>query len=136
MLSRINPIHGRSKSSVEFRVPVRCFWTRMFLQCEVVSLTLNPQAVDHSWSIIHYCLFNIIAANLHIWRPTPPSATQGTRHTMVTGTHGRYNTIKISSYNIRNHNVSFIITTKCNIVSKQALQVQFTKFISTTIVKT
>ena len=31
---------------------------------------------------------NIIAANLHIWRPTPASATQGTHHAMQTGTQG------------------------------------------------
>ena len=42
---------------------------------------------DHSWSAVHECLFNIFATNIHIWRPTPPSATQGTRHSVVTGTH-------------------------------------------------
>ena len=42
---------------------------------------------DHSWSAVHDCLFNIFAATFHIWRPTPPSATQGTRHSLVTGTH-------------------------------------------------
>ena len=35
---------------------------------------------DHSWSALHDCLSNIFAANLHIWRPTPPSATQGMHH--------------------------------------------------------
>ena len=35
---------------------------------------------DHSWLALHDCLFNIFTANLHIWRPTPPS--------VVTGTHG------------------------------------------------
>ena len=42
---------------------------------------------DHSWSAVHDCLFNIFAANLQICRLTPPSATQGTRHAVVTGTH-------------------------------------------------
>ena len=40
---------------------------------------------DHSWSAVD-CLFNIFAANL--WKPTPPSATQGTLHAVVTETHG------------------------------------------------
>ena len=56
-----------------------------------VSLLASRQTLkleDHSWSAVHDCLFNIFAANLHIWRPTPPSATQGTRHAVVTGTHG------------------------------------------------
>ena len=49
----------------------------------------TPQLEDHSWSAIHDCLFSIFAANLlHIWRPTPLSATQGTGHAVVTGTHG------------------------------------------------
>ena len=43
---------------------------------------------DHSWWPVHDWLFNIFAGNLHIWRPTPPSANQGTRHAVVTGTHG------------------------------------------------
>ena len=32
---------------------------------------------DHSWSAVHDCLFNIFAANLHIWRLTSPSTTLG-----------------------------------------------------------
>ena len=48
----------------------------------------TPKLEDHYWSAVHDCLFNIFAANLHIWRPTPPSATQGMRYTVVTGTHG------------------------------------------------
>ena len=47
-----------------------------------------PKLEDHSCSAVHDCLFNIFAANLHIWGPTPLPATQGTRHTAVTGTHG------------------------------------------------
>ena len=42
---------------------------------------------DHCCSAVHDCLFNIFAANLLIWRPTPLSATQGTRHAVGTGTH-------------------------------------------------
>ena len=48
----------------------------------------TPKLEDHSWSAVHDYLFNISAANHHIWRPTPPSATQRTRHAVVTGTHG------------------------------------------------
>ena len=59
-----------------------------FLLCGFVSLTPNPQAGDHSWSVVYDCLFNISAANLHNLRPTPPSATQGMRHAVVAGTHG------------------------------------------------
>ena len=35
---------------------------------------------DHSWSAVHDYLFNIFTANLHIWRPILPFATQRTRH--------------------------------------------------------
>ena len=59
-----------------------------FLQCEVVSLTPNTQAGGPLLVAVHDCLFNIFAANLHIWRPTPTFATQGTRYAVVTGTHG------------------------------------------------
>ena len=43
---------------------------------------------EHSWSAVDDCLFNIFTANLHIWRPTPPSANQRTPYVVVTGTHG------------------------------------------------
>ena len=36
-----------------------------------------PKLEDDSWSAVHDFLFNIFAANLHIWRPTSPSTTQG-----------------------------------------------------------
>ena len=48
----------------------------------------TPKLENYSWSSVHDCLFNIFTANLHIWKPTPPSATQGTRHFVVTGIHG------------------------------------------------
>ena len=50
-----------------------------FLQREVVSLSPNPQTggLAYSSSAVHDCLFNIFAASLHIWRPTPPSAIRG-----------------------------------------------------------
>ena len=59
-----------------------------FYSVRLLASRQTPKLEDHSWSAVHDCLFNIFAANLHIWRPTPPSATQGTRHAVVTGTHG------------------------------------------------
>ena len=47
----------------------------------------TPKLEDHSWSAVHDYLFNIFAANVHIWRHSPPSATQRTRNAVVTGTH-------------------------------------------------
>jgi hypothetical protein len=35
----------------------------------------TPKLEDHPLSAVRDCLFNIIAATLHIWRPSPPSAT-------------------------------------------------------------
>ena len=54
-----------------------------FHSVRLLASHLTPKLEDHSWSAVHDCLFNIFAANLHIWRPTPPSATQGTCHAMV-----------------------------------------------------
>jgi len=31
---------------------------------------------DHPQSAVRYCLFSTFAANLHLWRPSPPSATR------------------------------------------------------------
>ena len=59
-----------------------------FYSVRLLASRQTPKLEDHSWSAVHDCLFNIFAANLHIWKPTPPSATQGTRYTVVTGIHG------------------------------------------------
>ena len=59
-----------------------------FYSVSLLASRQTPKLEDHSWSAVHDCLFNIFAANLYIWRPTPPSATQWTRHAMVIGTHG------------------------------------------------
>ena len=58
-----------------------------FYSVRLLASRQTSKLEDHSWSAVHDCLFNILAANLHIWRPTPPSATQGTRHAVVTVTH-------------------------------------------------
>jgi hypothetical protein len=47
----------------------------IFLRWGVVSSPPNPQAGGHPLSAVHDCLFNIFAATLHNWRPSPPSAT-------------------------------------------------------------
>jgi hypothetical protein len=36
-----------------------------------------PKQEDHPLSSVRDCLFDIFAATLHIWRPSPPSATCG-----------------------------------------------------------
>ena len=59
-----------------------------FYNMRLLASRQTPKMKDHSWSALHDGLFNIFPANLHIWRPTPPSAIQGTRHVVVTGTHG------------------------------------------------
>jgi hypothetical protein len=35
----------------------------------------NPKLEDQPLSVVRDCLFNIFVAPLHIWRPSPPSAT-------------------------------------------------------------
>jgi hypothetical protein len=37
----------------------------------------SPKLEGHPLSAVRDCLFNIFAATLHIWRPSPPSATWG-----------------------------------------------------------
>jgi len=37
----------------------------------------TPKLEDHPLSAVRDCSFNIFAATLHIWRPSPPSATIG-----------------------------------------------------------
>jgi hypothetical protein len=42
---------------------------------------------DHPLSASRDCLFNVFAATVHIWRPTPPSATWGRAMLWWKGTH-------------------------------------------------
>ena len=60
-----------------------------FYNVRLLASRQTPKLEDHSWSAVHDFLFNIFTVNLYICRPTPPSATQGTRHSVVTGTHRR-----------------------------------------------
>jgi hypothetical protein len=39
--------------------------------------SLHPHLQKHPLSAVRDCLFNIFPATLHIWRPSPPSATWG-----------------------------------------------------------
>ena len=54
-----------------------------FYNLKLLASCQTPKLEDYSWSTVHDCLFIIFAAILHIWRPTSPSATQGTCHAVV-----------------------------------------------------
>jgi hypothetical protein len=49
----------------------------IFLQWEVLAPHPTPQLKDHPLSAVRNLLFTIFAGTLHIWRPSPPSATWG-----------------------------------------------------------
>jgi hypothetical protein len=42
---------------------------------ELLAPRPTPKLVDNPLSAVPECLFNIFAATLHIWKPSPPSAT-------------------------------------------------------------
>jgi len=44
---------------------------------ELLSPRSAPKMEDRSLSAVRDCLLNIFSAVLHIWRPSPPSATRG-----------------------------------------------------------
>jgi hypothetical protein len=48
-----------------------------FLWWGVVSPCQSSNLEDHLLSAVRDCLLNIFAATIHIWRPSPPSATWG-----------------------------------------------------------
>ena len=58
-------------------------WCVMFLNKDgfysiwLLASCQTSKLEERSWLIVHDCLFNIVTANLHIWRPTPPSAIWG-----------------------------------------------------------
>ena len=76
-------LHPQEISSSE--VLVMLLNKNCFYSMKLLASRQTPKQEDLSWSAVHDCLFNIFAANLHIWRSTPPFAT---RHVNVTGTHG------------------------------------------------
>jgi hypothetical protein len=47
----------------------------------------TPKLEDHPSSAVRDCLFNISAATLNIWSPSPPSATWGRAMPWWQGTH-------------------------------------------------
>ena len=48
-----------------------------FYSVKLLASRQTSKLEDYSWSAVHDCLFNTLAAKLHIWMPTPPSATRG-----------------------------------------------------------
>jgi hypothetical protein len=80
----------RTKSHVNFPVLTLCQIIRpgprlcvvfrnkyLVLRGRVVKPRPTPRLEDHPISAVRDCLFNIFAATLHIWRPSPLSATRG-----------------------------------------------------------
>jgi hypothetical protein len=59
----------------------------LFYGGELLAPRPTPKLEDHSLSAVRDCLFNIFAATLHIWRPSPPSATWGRAMPWWQGTH-------------------------------------------------
>jgi hypothetical protein len=67
-----------SKESIKFRRPLWHFVTRLFFYGEeLLAPRPSTKLEDHLLSAVFDCLFNIFAATLHIWRPSPLSATWG-----------------------------------------------------------
>ena len=58
-----------TKVSVKVRGPVECFVTLSFNGEELLALRPTPKLKEYPLSAVHDCLFNILAATLHIWRP-------------------------------------------------------------------
>jgi len=59
-----------NKVSVHVRGPVECFVILLsFNGEELLAARPTPKLKDYSLSAVHDCLFNILAATLHIWRP-------------------------------------------------------------------
>jgi hypothetical protein len=75
--TRKNPkVHHRTHNSpTRLCVEIRNkYWV---LRGGLLALRPTPRLEDHPLSAVRDCLFNIFAATLHIWRPSPLSATWG-----------------------------------------------------------
>ena len=48
-----------------------------FYSVRLLASCQTPKLEHHSWSAVHDCLFNIFAANFHIWRPIPHPQARG-----------------------------------------------------------
>jgi hypothetical protein len=68
-----------SKESVQVRGFLSSFVTKLFLFSFLCAELLAPRQIpkvqDHPLSSGRDCVFSIFAATLHIWEPSPPSAT-------------------------------------------------------------
>jgi len=53
------------------------FITSFFYSEELLAPHPTPKLENHPLLAVHNCLFNMFAGTLYIWRPYPPSATQG-----------------------------------------------------------
>jgi hypothetical protein len=66
------------KESAQVRGPFWHFVINLFFyREELLSPLPTPKLEGHPLSAVRDCLFSIFAASLHIWRPSPPSATWG-----------------------------------------------------------
>jgi hypothetical protein len=80
ILSQIYPRNlSRSEASYEFSQQAYFFYGE-----ELLAPCPTRKLENHPLSAVRDCLFNVFTATLHIWRPSPPSATWRTRHVMVT----------------------------------------------------
>jgi hypothetical protein len=71
-----NPkVHYRAHKSPPLVRPGPMLLVILFLVREAVSPAPNTKLEDRPLSAVSHCLFNIFAATLHIWRPSPPSTT-------------------------------------------------------------
>jgi hypothetical protein len=59
----------------------------IFYDEELLAPCPSPKLEDHPLSTVRDCLFSIFVATLHIWRPSPPSATWGRAMPWWQGTH-------------------------------------------------
>jgi hypothetical protein len=57
-----------------------------FYGLELLAIRPTPKLKDHPLSAVNNCLFNILAAFVHIWRPISIRNLRK-RHAVVTGTH-------------------------------------------------
>jgi hypothetical protein len=60
---------------------------------ELLAQRPTPKLEDLPLSAVRDCLFNIFAATLHTWRPSPPSATWGRVMLWWEGTHLTWHTV-------------------------------------------
>jgi hypothetical protein len=67
-----------SKKSVQVRGSLEVFVTSFFFYSEgLLTPRPTPKLEGHPLFSVHGCLFNIFAANLHIWRPFLHQQTRG-----------------------------------------------------------